>query len=361
MAEAQEVLGAHPRLCRLLATLMDVGLGYLRLGQSASTLSGGEAQRVKLARELARRETGRTLYILDEPTTGLHFDDVRKLLHVLGRLVDAGNTVVVVEHNLDVIKSRRPRHRPGPRGGRRRAGSVVAAGTPEQVAALAQGPHGAATCARRCGRRRVSAQRCSRPAPAPGAPSSPSWSARRYLVSHSLGAMPRAAARAAAGRTRAPGRSAACAPGPRAGGACPCTAGDKVGRIIGAPAGSVVMHQNVSVCQSLVLSCFDLSGRAQQDRLRGAELPLRDVRLRGPPRAGRAHASTVQSDDGITVPLERFLAAIDETTLLVPLSHVIFKSGAVQDVAAITRRAHEVGALRGGRPLPVGGHACPST
>ena len=102
---ARDLLAAHPRLARLLGTLSEVGLGYLRLGQSASTLSGGEAQRVRLARELGRRETGRTLYLLDEPTTGLHFDDVRRLLDVLGRLVDAGNTVVVIEHNLDVVKS----------------------------------------------------------------------------------------------------------------------------------------------------------------------------------------------------------------------------------------------------------------
>ena len=94
-----------PPIAMRLRTLRDVGLGYIKLGQSATTLSGGEAQRVKLSRELARRGTGRTLYILDEPTTGLHFEDVRRLLEVLGKLVDQGNTVVVIEHNLDVIKS----------------------------------------------------------------------------------------------------------------------------------------------------------------------------------------------------------------------------------------------------------------
>jgi excinuclease ABC subunit A len=134
VAEAREVLGAHPRLRRILDTLADVGLGYLRLGQSASTLSGGEAQRVKLARELARRDTGRTLYLLDEPTTGLHFDDVRKLLDVLARLVDAGNTVVVIEHQLDVIKTADHVIDMGPEAGAD-GGRVVAAGTPEQVAA----------------------------------------------------------------------------------------------------------------------------------------------------------------------------------------------------------------------------------
>jgi len=133
VAEAQAVLGAHPRLSRLLHTLVDVGLGYIRLGQSATTISGGEAQRVKLARELGRRETGNTLFILDEPTTGLHFDDVRKLLHVLGRLVDAGNTVVVIEHNLDVVKSADHVIDLGPESGAA-GGRVVAQGTPEQVA-----------------------------------------------------------------------------------------------------------------------------------------------------------------------------------------------------------------------------------
>ena len=114
-------------------TLSEVGLGYLRLGQNAATLSGGEAQRVRLSRELGRRETGRTLYLLDEPTTGLHFDDVRRLLEVLGRLVDAGNTVVVIEHNLDVIKSADQVVDLGPGAGED-GGRVVASGTPEAVA-----------------------------------------------------------------------------------------------------------------------------------------------------------------------------------------------------------------------------------
>jgi len=129
---ARELLSAHARLQRLLATLSEVGLGYLRLGQNAATLSGGEAQRVRLARELGRRETGRTLYLLDEPTTGLHFDDVRRLLEVLGRLVDAGNTVVVIEHNLDVVKCADWVIDLGPGAGDE-GGRVVVSGTPETV------------------------------------------------------------------------------------------------------------------------------------------------------------------------------------------------------------------------------------
>ena len=112
---------------------MDVGLGYIRLGQSATTLSGGEAQRVKLARELSKRDTGRTLYILDEPTTGLHFHDIEQLLEVLHRLRDHGNTVVVIEHNLDVIKTADWIIDLGPEGGDG-GGEIIATGTPEEVA-----------------------------------------------------------------------------------------------------------------------------------------------------------------------------------------------------------------------------------
>jgi excinuclease ABC subunit A len=122
----------QPRIRQKLQTLFDVGLGYIHLGQSATTLSGGEAQRVKLATELSRRDTGRTLYILDEPTTGLHFEDVRLLLDVLHRLVDRGNTVLVIEHNLDVIKTADWIVDLGPEGGDK-GGTVVAVGTPEEV------------------------------------------------------------------------------------------------------------------------------------------------------------------------------------------------------------------------------------
>ncbi len=122
-----------PKIHRKLATLMDVGLGYIRMGQPATTLSGGEAQRVKLAEELSKRSTGRTIYILDEPTTGLHFEDVNRLLTVLHRLVDQGNTVVVIEHNLDVIKTADWLIDLGPEGGVG-GGEIIAFGTPEQVA-----------------------------------------------------------------------------------------------------------------------------------------------------------------------------------------------------------------------------------
>jgi excinuclease ABC subunit A len=132
--EAAVLFENQPRIARKLHTLQDVGLGYIRLGQPATQLSGGEAQRVKLSTELSRRDTGRTVYILDEPTTGLHFADVEKLLGVLHRLVDAGNTVIVIEHNLDVVKTADRVIDLGPLGGDR-GGEVIASGTPEEVAA----------------------------------------------------------------------------------------------------------------------------------------------------------------------------------------------------------------------------------
>ncbi len=134
--EALVFFERQPPIARHMQTLVDVGLGYVRLGQPAPTLSGGEAQRVKLASELSRRPTGHTFYILDEPTTGLHFDDTRKLLDVLGRLVDQGNTVVVIEHNLDVVKTADWVIDLGPEGGDK-GGTVIAEGTPEQVAKTA--------------------------------------------------------------------------------------------------------------------------------------------------------------------------------------------------------------------------------
>jgi excinuclease ABC subunit A len=134
--EAADFFAAVPAISRHMRTLCEVGLGYVRLGQPATTLSGGEAQRVKLSSELQKRSTGRTVYVLDEPTTGLHFEDIRKLLLVLGRLVDQGNTVLVIEHNLDVIKTADWLVDLGPEGGSR-GGIVVAEGTPEEVAANA--------------------------------------------------------------------------------------------------------------------------------------------------------------------------------------------------------------------------------
>jgi excinuclease ABC subunit A len=131
--EALDVFHNHRAIRRILETLQAVGLGYIHLGQPSHTLSGGEAQRVKLSRELAKVETGRTLYVLDEPSTGLHFDDVRKLLDVAASLVEAGNTVVMIEHNLDIIKTTDWVVDLGPEGGDR-GGRVIAAGPPELVA-----------------------------------------------------------------------------------------------------------------------------------------------------------------------------------------------------------------------------------
>ena len=137
VADACVFFDAIPVIKRKLDTLLDVGLGYIRLGQSATTLSGGEAQRIKLSRELSKRATGRTLYILDEPTTGLHFHDIKQLLVVLHRLRDQGNTILVIEHNLDVIKTADWIIDLGPEGGQR-GGELVAAGTPEDVAKISK-------------------------------------------------------------------------------------------------------------------------------------------------------------------------------------------------------------------------------
>ncbi|MDE3131701.1 MAG: ATP-binding cassette domain-containing protein, partial [Acidobacteriota bacterium] len=134
ISEALEFFQHIPKIHRRVQTLNDVGLGYMRLGQPATTLSGGEAQRVKLAAELAKVATGRTIYILDEPTTGLHFADIQRLLEVLERLVDAGNSIVVIEHNLDVIKVSDYLIDLGPEGGDE-GGELIAAGTPERIAA----------------------------------------------------------------------------------------------------------------------------------------------------------------------------------------------------------------------------------
>jgi excinuclease ABC subunit A len=130
--EALKFFANFPKIVRLLKTLSDVGLGYIQLGQSSTTLSGGEAQRVKLAAELGKSSTGRTLYLLDEPTTGLHFADIHNLLNVLQRLCDLGNTVIVIEHNLDVIKIADYIIDLGPEGGDA-GGQIIAAGTPEEI------------------------------------------------------------------------------------------------------------------------------------------------------------------------------------------------------------------------------------
>ncbi len=131
--EGADFFADIPKISSRLRTICDVGLGYVKIGQSSTTLSGGEAQRVKLATELSRRGTGKTVYILDEPTTGLHSEDVRKLCEVLARLVDAGNTLIVIEHNLDMIKCADHIIDMGPEGGEG-GGTVIAEGTPEEVA-----------------------------------------------------------------------------------------------------------------------------------------------------------------------------------------------------------------------------------
>ncbi len=132
--DALPVLADIPQVRQKLETLVEVGLGYIHLGQAATTLSGGEAQRMKLARELSKRQTGKTLYLLDEPTTGLHFDDVRKLLEVLHRLTNLGNTIIIIEHNLDVVRNADWIIDLGPEGGEG-GGQIVAEGTPEEIAA----------------------------------------------------------------------------------------------------------------------------------------------------------------------------------------------------------------------------------
>ncbi len=139
--EAVEFFANIPSIVGKLKTIQEVGLGYIRLGQPATTFSGGEAQRIKLATELARRSTGRTLYILDEPTTGLHTDDVKRLLSILGRLVDGGNSMIVIEHNLHVIKSADWVIDMGPEGGMK-GGEVCACGTPEDLARRGDTPTG---------------------------------------------------------------------------------------------------------------------------------------------------------------------------------------------------------------------------
>ena len=166
--EAVEFFAHIPKIRRRLQALHDVGMGYIHLGQPATTLSGGEAQRVKLATELSKRATGQTLYILDEPTTGLHFADIQRLLDVLQRLVEAGNSVVVIEHNLDVIKTADQIIDMGPEGGEE-GGRLMAAGTPEEVAAVEASHTGAflrelvsAKPAKGGGRRRAAGGRARR-------------------------------------------------------------------------------------------------------------------------------------------------------------------------------------------------------
>jgi excinuclease ABC subunit A len=190
--EALEFFANQPTIARQLQTIVDVGLGYVRLGQSAPTLSGGEAQRVKLASELGKRATGQTIYILDEPTTGLHFEDVRRLLGVLQRLVDTGNTVLVIEHNLDVVKSADWVVDLGPEGGSG-GGMIVAEGTPESVAKVRESHTG-----------RFLAKMLDIEQPQP----KPKTAAGKAKAAAKTGkAQPTAAPRKAAAKAKAPARS----------------------------------------------------------------------------------------------------------------------------------------------------------
>ena len=199
--QAAEFFEAVPAIRRHLQTLVDVGLGYVRLGQPAPTLSGGEAQRVKLASELQKRQTGRTIYVLDEPTTGLHFEDIRKLLGVLQRLVDAGNSVLVIEHNLDVIKTADWIIDMGPEGGSG-GGTVVAEGTPEQVAKVDASHTGRFLAAVLAGR---GTGRLSPPDEPP--PSGPVTSTRTPRISAKKAAAKPGKAVTAESTAKAPGRT----------------------------------------------------------------------------------------------------------------------------------------------------------
>ncbi len=201
--EAVDFFAAVPAIARHMKTLVEVGLGYVRLGQPATTLSGGEAQRVKLSSELQKRSTGRTVYVLDEPTTGLHFEDIRKLLLVLGRLVDAGNSVLVIEHNLDVIKTADWLIDMGPEGGSR-GGAIVAEGTPEEVAAVGDSYTGQFLAPLLEGREatRSAARKAPADAAAPGRPGAKKAAAKKPATKKTP-TKKAAASKTAAKRTRA--------------------------------------------------------------------------------------------------------------------------------------------------------------
>ena len=211
--EAADFFAAVPGIARHMTTLNEVGLGYVRLGQPAPTLSGGEAQRVKLASELQKRSTGRTIYVLDEPTTGLHFEDIRKLLGVLQGLVDKGNTVIVIEHNLDVIKSADYVVDLGPEGGNK-GGSIVATGTPEEVAAHPESHTGRflapvlAKTARTTTRATASARTGATKAPATKAPAKRTAAARTATRSETTATTTPASRTAKVAAKRAPRKSA---------------------------------------------------------------------------------------------------------------------------------------------------------